>query len=193
MQSPFRVLGISGSLRRQSYNAGLLGAAVDLAPDGVAVVPYGVHDLPFYNPDLERPGEVPAAVRDFRAALTGADALLVATPEYNHSLPAVLKNALDWASRPVRFEAPLAGLPVGLMGAATGAVGTARAQEHLLSVLLAAGALPMSHPSLVVGRAAERFDPSGRLVDAATRARLAALLDALRAWAHRLTPAHSAA
>jgi chromate reductase, NAD(P)H dehydrogenase (quinone) len=193
MQPSFRVLGISGSLRRHSFNSALLAAAEESAPEGVTVVPHAVDDLPFYNPDLERPDAVPASVRAFRTALREADALLIATPEYNHSLPAVLKNAVDWASRPVRFEAPLAGMPVALMGAATGAVGTARAQEHLLSVLLATGAFPMGHPSLIVGKAAERFDDSGRLTDAATRARLAALLEALRAWAHRLAPVTSAA
>src|SRR4026209_985314 len=122
-------VGIAGSLRRASINRGLIRAAVDGAPAGTSVVPYELADIPMFNADVEAGGD-PPAVADFKRAIASADALLIATPEYNHCVPGVLKNAIDWASRPAR-ESVLTGKPVAIMGASTGRGGTARAQAHL--------------------------------------------------------------
>ena len=133
-----RVLGISGSLRRDSLNSALLRAAAERLPAGVELVEYaGLREIPPYDADLEA-GIVPAAVRELREAIRGADAVLVATPEYNHSIPGVLKNALDWASRPAGQSA-LSGKPAAAIGASTGMFGAVWAQAETRKVLGALG------------------------------------------------------
>lgn len=183
---PFAVAAISGSLRDGSLNTALLQAAIELAPPGVVIRELPVGDLPFYNPQLDREDGLPETVARFRDALRAADALLIATPEYNHGLPAQLKNAIDWGSRPVRAEAPLFEMPVGIMGASPGIAGTARAQQHLKLVLMAAGSHPMGAPTVILNQARDKFDDDRRLVDEPTRQRVRSLLERLVEWAHRL-------
>jgi chromate reductase, NAD(P)H dehydrogenase (quinone) len=181
---PLSVLGLAGSLRAGSYNRTLLEAAGEVAPSGLRLVVHDLADLPLYNGDLDTEDLRPEPVVRLKAAVAEADALLIATPEYNHGVPGVLHNALDWASRPAR-RSPLAGKPVGVMGASSGVVGTARAQEQLKLLLLSTLALPLPYPGVLVGRAAEKFE-GGRLTDEPTRAFLAEYLRQLEAWARRL-------
>ncbi len=181
---PVRVLGVAGSLRRGSHNRKLLEAARDLAPDGVEIKIFDLADIPLYNGDRDKDQERPEAVEEFKRAISEADALLFATPEYNHSIPGVLQNAIDWASRPA-MKSPLAGKPVGIMGASPGALGAVRAQQQLKLVLLATLAAVMPHPGVAVGQVAEKFDNSGTLVHEPTRQFLAAFLGDLAQWSRR--------
>ena len=182
--SPLSVLGIVGSLRRASFNRGLIRAAVELAPAGMTVMPYDLAELPLFNADVEAAGD-PAAVVDFKRSIGAADALLIATPEYNHCIPGVLKNALDWASRPARGSV-LTDRPVAVMGASTSPGGTARAQAQLRDGLAYSGAIVLPLPEVLVPRAHANFDADGNLVDAATRVEVRDLLVALAAWTRRV-------
>ena len=174
-----RVLGISGSLRVESYNTQLLRAAAEVLPEGVELELYdGLRELPHYDQDVEDEG-APAPVRDLRASIAGADALLIAAPEYNGSLTGVLKTAIDWASRP-RGEASLANKPVAVVGASTGAFGGVWAQADLRKVLGLAGARVVEG-EVAIGHAQERFDTQGRLVDVEHRSQLGELLRDLTA------------
>jgi len=178
-----RILGISGSLRRGSHNRRLLRAAGALLPPGVELVEWdGLAGLPAYDEDLE--DAPPEAVREFLACVEDADALLIATPEYNYSFPGVLKNAIDWASRPP--DQPLNGKPAALMGATPGLGATIRAQHHLRQVLVFVNVLPLNQPQVLIAEAAKKFDPAGRLTDETTRGFLRQLLEALGAWTRRL-------
>ena len=181
---PLTFLGIAGSLRRGSYNRGLIRAAVELAPAGARVVPYDLIDLPLYNGDLEAEGD-PEPVAAFKKAIVAADALLIASPEYNHCIPGVLKNAIDWASRPARASV-LTGKPVAIMGASTGRGGTARAQAHLRDGLAYTNGLVLPLPEVLVPLAAEKFDDESVLVDPVTREEVGDLLVSLAAWTRRL-------
>jgi chromate reductase, NAD(P)H dehydrogenase (quinone) len=172
-----RVLGIPGSLRSGSYNGALLQAARELAPAGMEIVDFDLRELPFYDGDVEAAGD-PGAVTAFKEAIRSADALLIATPEYNRGIPGVLKNAVDWASRPP-LGSPLTGKPVAIMGASTGLGGTARAQEQLRAALEFSRADVRSEPEVLVPEAYLRFDSEGRLVDEDSRSVLAELLEAL--------------
>ena len=172
-----QILGIAGSLRGGSYNRGLLRAAQELLPEGVELVEHGLGTLPFYDGDVEAAGD-PEAVVALKDAIRGADALLIATPEYNRGIPGVLKNAIDWASRPP-LGSPLTGKPVAVMGASTGRGGTARAQEQLRSALEFSRADVLEQPEVLVPEAYLRFDERGALVDEGTRAELAEVLDTL--------------
>ncbi len=174
-----RVLGIAGSLRAQSFNRALLRVAQQEAPEGVQIELWDLSDIPPYNADVEAQGD-PAPVAQFKAAIRAADALLIATPEYNRGLPGVLKNAIDWASRPP-LGSPLTGKPVGSMGASTGQGGTAKAQTHLHDVLGFPRARVLPNVTLHVAEAYLKFDASGVLTDAATRHAVRSLLERLRA------------
>jgi len=182
--SPLRILGIAGSLRTGSYNRALLQAAQELAPQGMAIVTFDLDAIPPYNADVEAQG-FPAPVVAFKAAIAEADALLIATPEYNHSIPGVLKNALDWASRPAA-STPLNGKPAAVMGASTGVIGTARAQQHLRLVCSYLNMLVLNQPEVLVGRARDKFDASGRLTDEPTRQFMAKFLQAFVQWVARV-------
>ena len=176
----FRVLGISGSLRRGSFNTALLRAAQELAPFGTDLRIFDLAEVPLYNGDVEAEGD-PDPVTALKAAIRQADALLFATPEYNHGPSGALKNAIDWASRD-RGPGSLAGKPVTMIGAG-GMTGTARAQEQLLSILSETGALVMVEPGVQVSLFPEqKFDADGRLVDEATRGLLRAHLGAFERW-----------
>jgi chromate reductase, NAD(P)H dehydrogenase (quinone) len=178
------VLAFAGSLRRGSYNRGLVRAAAEMAPPGVRVVVHDIDRIPLFNQDLEDAGD-PVAVVAFKSAIAEADALLVATPEYNHGMPGVLKNALDWASRP-RVSSPLTDKPVAVMGATSGRGSTARAQAHLRDAFVFTGACVMPLPEVLIGSAASHFDDDGDLVDPELRERVGELVAALRAWTIRL-------
>ena len=178
------VIGIAGSLRRASINRGLVRAAVEVAPRGTNVVPYDLAEIPMFNADVEALGD-PPAVADFKRAIAQADALLIATPEYNHCVPGVLKNAIDWASRPAR-ESVLTSKPVAIMGASSGRGGTARAQAHLRDGLAYTNGFVLPLPEVLVGLAREKFDGDGNLTDAATREEVRDLLVSLAAWTGRL-------
>jgi chromate reductase len=175
------VLGISGSLRGASYNTALLRAAAEVAPDGMTIELFdGLGAIPAYNEDVEADGD-PPPVKAFKDAIRAADAVLIATPEYNHGIPGLLKNAIDWASRPPRQSA-LDRKPVAVMGASIGIGGTAQAQLQLRQALVFPGAQAMPEPELLVSRVRDKIDAEGRLADELTRAALRDLLTAFRGW-----------
>lgn len=182
---PIHVIAISGSPRRGSYNTALLHAAAALLPPGMTLEIVDLSPLPLFNPDNEKP--LPEAVAALRSKLAAADAVLIATPEYNSSIPAVLKNAIDWVSRSP--QPPLQGKPVAILGASTGNFGTLRAQLHLRQVLTHIGALPLGKPEVLVARAEQAFDADLNLTDAAARGFLGDLLAALAQWTARVSPA----
>jgi chromate reductase, NAD(P)H dehydrogenase (quinone) len=173
-----RILGISGSLRRDSYNTRLLAAAGERLPDGAELVRWeGLAAVPPFDEDLEGGGPAPASVTGLREALRAADAVLIATPEYNGSVPGQLKNALDWASRP-HATSPLLNLPAAVIGASPGSFGAVWAQADLRRILARIGARVVD-AELPVSLAPSRFDESGMLVDDAVGEGLAAILDEL--------------
>ena len=176
----FHILGISGSLRKGSFNRGLLRAATELVPEGVILTIYEIDEIPHFNADVMAAGD-PPAVHEFKEAIRAADALLIATPENNYSIPGVLKNAIDWASRPNKASV-LRGKPLGIIGASSGEGGTVRAQLALRQVFLQTNSLVMVQPELRVPLAARKFDSEGELTDEQIRTRLAAFLVALVDW-----------
>lgn len=175
-----RVLGIPGSLRARSYNRRLLEVVSGLIPVGVDFQIFNLHDVPLYNEDLDT-DTPPVGVVALRDAIRSADALLVATPEYNYGVSGVLKNALDWASRP-SGRSVLAGKPVGMIGASQGAVGTARAQGHLKPVFHGLMMPLFVHGEVLVGQVQHKFDEAGQLTDAATRSFLERYVRGLIDW-----------
>ena len=176
MTQPIRVLGISGSLRQGSYNSALLRAAGHLLPEGLTLDTADLSGIPLYNDDVRAQG-YPDAVQHFREQISAADALLIATPEYNFSIPGVLKNAIDWASRPdPNKQVPLKGKPVAIMGAATGLFGTVRAQHHLRQILVYTDNPVVNTPQVLVMTAKDKFDANLHLTDEATRGFLRDLL-----------------
>jgi chromate reductase len=177
-----RVLAISGSLRRGSYNTQLLRNAGELVPAGVELELYaGLESVPPYNEDLDTE-PAPAAVASLRRAIGAADAVVIATPEHNASVPGQLKSAIDWASRPVRSGSALWAKPVAVIGASTGMYGAVWAQADLRKILGTAGARVVD-VEVAVSRAAERFDADGRLVGVELRAELREAIDTLVAAA----------
>lgn len=179
-----KVVGFAGSLRHGSFNRGVIRAAAESAPSGIRFEVFDLTDVPLYNQDVEDAGE-PASVIALKRAISGADAMLVATPEYNHGIPGVLKNALDWASRP-RATSPLRDKPVAVTGASTGTGSTARAQAQLREAFVFTGACVMPQPELLIGAASSHFDEDGNLTDAEILVSLVELIEALRAWTVRL-------
>ncbi|MDP9353664.1 MAG: NAD(P)H-dependent oxidoreductase [Chloroflexota bacterium] len=180
-QDRIRVLAIPGSLRRASRNRGLLWAASDVAPSFIEVELFDLHNVPLYNGDVESKG-IPSAVAAFQQAIRTADALLISTPEYNGAVPGVLKNALDWASRPHRDSALLL-KPVAVVGASPGKTRSANAQAQVRAVLEATGSLVLPEPRLAIAGTAGEFDGDGSVVDAELRSEVAKLVEALAAWA----------
>ncbi len=178
-----RVLGIAGSLRAGSYNRGLIEAAKELAPPSMSVESFDLTAIPIYNEDLRQAG-LPGPVLALREAIATADALLIATPEYNYSIPGMLKNAIDWASRPP--DQPFDKKPVAIMGASPGRLGTARAQYHLRQCFVFLNAFVINKPEVMVGGAADQFDDHGRLTDETTREFVAKLLVSLQEATLRL-------
>lgn len=181
--APLRVLTICGSLRAGSYNARALAAARALAPPALGFVEGDLADIPLYNADVERAEGFPAPVERLRQQLADSDAVLIATPEYNFSIPGVLKNAIDWLSRPP--DSPLDGAVAAIIGAGGGG-GTARAQMHLRTVLVHNRVHVVPGPEVLIRRARQHFDTDGRLVDEAIAGRLGQLLEALEDLTRRL-------
>jgi chromate reductase len=170
------ILGIVGSLRKDSYNRFALKAAQKLVPDGAVLRLVELHGIPVFNQDTEM--ALPAAVLEFKRQILAADAILFATPEYNYSVSGVLKNAIDWASRPYG-ESAWTGKPAAMMGASTGSLGTARAQYHLRQILVTLDMPVVNQPEVMIGDASQRFGPDGRLTDEPTRQLIQKLLGAL--------------
>jgi chromate reductase, NAD(P)H dehydrogenase (quinone) len=184
MSNPVRILGIAGSLRRGSYNRAALRAATQLVPQDAALEVFELDGIPGFNQDEEQ--NPPAKVAELKQRVRNADAILIVTPEYNYSVPGVLKNAIDWASRPYGDSA-WNGKPVAIMGASIGTIGTARAQYHLRQMFVFLNMFPINQPEVMIGNAAERFDPQGNLADEATKDHIRRLLQSLVPWTVRLT------
>jgi chromate reductase len=183
MPDKIKVLGIAGSLRKASYNRGLLRAAQTELPEDMELEIYDIAGIPLFNEDVLNAG-APDVVKDFKAKIAAADALLIATPEYNYSIPGVLKNAIDWASRPAK-ESPLNDMPLAIMGAG-GISGTARAQTALRQVAVFTNIHSLNKPEVQVQRSWEKFDAEGNLTDEQIRQAVHNLLIALDAWTRRL-------
>jgi chromate reductase len=170
-----KIMGMPGSIRAGSFNRALLDAAVELAPEGMTIEPWdGLRDIPHYDAALDRDGERPAPVEALKRRIAEADGVLIATPEYNYSLPGVLKNAIDWVSRP-GYQSALVGKPVAIIGASGSAVGTARGQMHLRDVMHATLSRVFPHADVLVPAASSKFH-DGRLTDEPTRAFVARFL-----------------
>jgi len=184
MYKAINILGIAGSLRRQSYNRSALRAAQQLAPEGVTLNIFELDGIPGFNEDDEK--NPPAKVVELKKQIRAADALLIVTPEYNYSVPGVLKNAIDWASRPYGDSA-WSGKPAAIMGASIGTIGTARAQYHLRQIFVFLNIFPINQPEVMIGNAAERFDPQGNLTDEKTKEYIRELLQSLAEWTNKLS------
>ncbi len=180
-KSSFNILGIPGSLRAGSYNRALLRAASEVMPSGVILDVFALNDIPSYNADVQAQGD-PEPVLELKRHLTEADAVLIATPEYNYSIPGVLKNAIDWASRPPKICA-FRKKPVGIIGASSGESGTIRGQLAIRQVFVFLDAYVMAQPELRVTNAGRRFDETGVLIDEELRERLRVYMAALVDWA----------
>ncbi len=185
----FRILALAGSLRQGSYNRGLLRAAEELAPDWVKVQFFDIGTLPFFNEDLEAPTD-PEVVRQFKEAISRANAILIATPEYNGAVPGVLANAIDWASRPTG-RSVLRNKPVAVMGAVLGRSGSTNAQAALRGVLSRVGAIVVPDPQVLVPHASKLFDEQVNLRDEDTREEVRQLVEAVAHWCRRVQPEES--
>src|SRR5687767_819254 len=178
-----RILGIAGSLRKGSFNRAALRAAQTLVPADATLETFDLDGIPPFNEDDEK--TLPSRVAELKAGIRGADAILIVTPEYNYSIPGVLKNAIDWGSRPYGDNA-WDGKPVAIMGASVGALGTARAQYHLRQTFIFLNMYPLNKPEVMISTSAQRFDERGHLTDEGSRKRIGELLVALVAWTRRL-------
>jgi chromate reductase, NAD(P)H dehydrogenase (quinone) len=183
MTPTIKILGIVGSLRNESYNKALMRAAAELLPADAELEDFDLEGIPPFNQDHDQ--NPPEIVRRFKEKIRAADALLIATPEYNYSIPGVLKNAIDWASRPYGDSA-FNGKPAAIMGASVGMTGTARAQYHLRQCFVFLNMFPLNQPEVMVPSVQDRVDADGRLTDEKTRAKIAELLRALVAWTRKL-------
>ncbi len=179
----FSILGIPGSLRKASFNRHALVAAQALVPAGAALEIFELEGIPPFNQDQEK--QPPTRVTELKAKVRAADAILFATPEYNYSIPGVLKNAIDWASRPYGDNA-WQGKPVAVMGASVGILGSARAQYHLRQCFVFLNMYPVNQPEVLIASAAQRFNERGELTDETSRELIRKLLAELMAWTKRL-------
>src|SRR3989440_12944592 len=184
MKTPIRILGIAGSLRRGSYNRAALRAATELVPEGAILETFDLDGIPVFNQDEEQ--NPPAKVTELKRRIREADAILFVTPEYNYSISGVLKNAIDWASRPYGDSA-WSGKPAAIMGASAGTIGTARAQYHLRQIFVFLNIFPINQPEVMIGNAAERFDAQGNLTDEKTKEYIRELLQSLAEWTNRIS------
>ena len=176
MEQKLQIVALCGSLRRGSYNRAALAAAGELLPAGVGLEILDLSEVPFFNEDVEAEG-IPAPVAVLKDKLRAADAVLLSVPEYNYSLPPVLKNALDWVSR--GEDPPLWGKPTAIMSASLSMLGGARVQYHLRQVCTALNMDVLNKPEVFIASARTKFDPEGRLTDRQTRQFIAELLEAL--------------
>ena len=187
-QGPLRVLGISGSLRKASFNSGLLRAAQEISHTGMTISIFDIRALPFYDGDLEAQGD-PRSVTELKSAIRESEAVIFATPEYNWGTSGALKNAIDWASRD-REQGGLMGKPATIIGAG-GRAGTARAQMQLQETLAETGALVMTKPGLLIQAfSPPKFDSEGNLSDENTRELLKNHLEALARWTLQIARPH---
>jgi chromate reductase len=177
------VLAICGSLRAGSYNRAALRTAIELKPPGMTIETADIGSFPLYNEDVRAQG-FPPPVETLRRQIAAADALLFVTPEYNYSIPGVLKNAIDWASRPP--DQPFAGKPVAIMGAGAGMAGTARAQYDLRRCCVFLDMHPINKPEVLIGQAQTKFDVEGRFTDEVGRGLIRDLLVALEQWTRQI-------
>ena len=176
MQQAIKILGFAGSLRKGSYNRALLRAAAELLPQDATIETFDLDGIPVFNADLE--STLPDSVKDFKAKIRAANAVLIAAPEYNYSVPGVLKNAIDWASRP-SGDSVWPGKPLAVMSASTGMLGGSRSQYHLRQTFLYLDVKAVTKPEVFVTFAAQKFDESGKLTDDSTRKVIQLLLKAL--------------
>lgn len=188
---PFQVVAVAGSLRQGSYNQALLRAAQQLAPAALQIRIHDLSAIPLFSEDVERAG-IPSAVVRLRQAVAEADGFLVATPEYNHGVPGVMKNAFDWLSRPPG-RSVLNEKPAAIVGASLGITGTARAQSQLRQSFVFTNTPVLLQPEVLVGRAQDKFDAAGRLTDETTRQFLVLFLEAFAQWIGRLAERHDMA
>jgi len=177
------ILGVAGSLRRQSFNRALLRAAQELAPEGSRIETFELDGIPSFNQDEEQ--NPPAKVVELKQRIRSADAILFVTPEYNYSVPGVLKNAIDWASRPYGDSA-WNGKPVAVMGASVGTLGTGRAQYHLRQMFVFLNMYAVNQPEVMVANAHKHFDGQGKLTDETAKKLIRQLLEELMNWTRRL-------
>jgi len=183
MGQPVKILGFVGSLRKGSYNKALMRAAVALVPDDAAIEVFDLEGIPPFNQDLE--SQPPQIVKEFKAKIRKADAILIASPEYNYSVPGVLKNAIDWASRPYGDSA-FEGKPVALMSASVGSLGGARAQYHLRQSFVFLNMHPLNHPEVMMPFAEDNVDAEGNVTNEQTKQLIRELLEALVQWTRKL-------
>jgi chromate reductase, NAD(P)H dehydrogenase (quinone) len=183
VNNPLVILGIAGSLRKESFNRGLLRAAQGLTPEGARIDVFEINDIPSFNQDDE--GNPPAKVAELKQRVRSADAILIVTPEYNYSVPGVLKNAIDWASRPYGDSA-WNGKPVAIMGATVGTIGTARAQYHLRQMFVFLNMYAVNQPEVMLANAHKHFDEQGNLTDETAKKLIRQLLEELVNWTKRL-------
>ena len=183
MTHKISILGFAGSLRKGSYNKSLLRVALEMVPADAKLEIFDLEGIPPFNQDLEN--QPPEKVKEFKAKIRAADAILIATPEYNYSIPGVLKNAIDNASRPYG-DNPFDGKPVAIMGASIGMLGTARAQYHLRQSLVFLNMYPLNQPEVMVPFAQEKIDQNGEVTDQKTREKIKDLLEALVIWTRKL-------
>jgi chromate reductase len=183
VEKQIKILAFAGSLRKGSYNKALVRAAVEVAPESVAIEVFDLEGIPPFNQDLEN--APPERVIEFKDKIRSADALLIATPEYNYSIPGVLKNAIDWASRP-KTDTPLEGKPVAIMSASTGRLGGARAQYHLRQSFVFLNIHPINRPEVMLSSAPDNVDAKGRVTNEQTRKLIRQLIEALVDWAKKL-------
>lgn len=178
-----KILGIAGSIRRASLNRAALRAAAELVPEGAELTTFEINEIPPFNQDSE--ADPPAVVTDLKTAIRDADAILFVSPEYNYSIPGVLKNAIDWASRPYGDSA-WEGKPAAIMGVSGGAIGTARMQYDLRKVMVFLNMFPLNKPEVMIGNSGQKFDGEGNLTDEPTREIMAKQLAALVEWTRKL-------
>ena len=183
MDKQIKILGFAGSLRKGSYNKALLRAALELLSEDAEFEIFDLEGIPPFNSDLEN--RMPEIVKEFKAKIRAADALLIATPEYNYSIPGVLKNAIDWASRPYGDNA-FEGKPAAIMSASSGMLGAVKAQFHLRQTFVFLDVFAINRPEVVVTFAGEKIDDKGRVTDEKTREKIKELLKALVTWTIRL-------
>jgi chromate reductase, NAD(P)H dehydrogenase (quinone) len=183
MDNLVTILGFAGSLRKGSYNKALLRAALELVPKDAELQTFDLEGLPLFNQDLEN--EPTEKVKEFKARIRDADAILIVTPEYNYSIPGVLKNAIDCASRPYGDNA-FEHKPVAIMGASIGMAGTARAQYHLRQSFVFLTCFALNQPEVMVPFAQDKIDENGNVTDEKTREKIRELLQNLVAWTRRL-------
>jgi chromate reductase len=188
MSDGIRIAGIVGSLRKGSYNRSALQAALKVIPKSSSLDILDLEGIPGFNQDLEQ--TFPPKAKELKAKVKAADAILIATPEYNYSVPGVLKNAIDWASRPYGDSA-WNGKPVAIMGASPGMLGTARAQYHLRQMFVFLNMFPLNQPEVMIANASEKFDEQGNLKDPTTAQKIKELLEALVEWTIQLKRARS--